>query len=303
MIGLGIDAGASSARWLLLGPQGRLAGGATGPITGHLYTEGERRATFAALDGLLDEVLLAGRPDAVVAGVTGLHGGAPEAELLAGRIAARLGLAVDAVLADDDMRVAYLAVLTPGEGVLVYAGTGSVAYHYRPDGAALRAGGYGYLIDDAGAGFWIGRQALCWLMRRRDALGRTPDGPLADALHRALGASAWDGIRAAVYGGGRRGVASLTPAVAAASERGDEAARAILDEAGRELAALAATLLTRLGDPLPVVFSGGVSRVDRVAESLARALPAGVTLRRQESEPVEAAARLALTRARGGGAR
>src|SRR5690606_29898485 len=112
-----------------------------------------------------------------------------------------LGLGEGAVTVLGDVVTAYLSAFEPGAGVLVYAGTGSVAVHVAGDGAIVRAGGHGYLIDDAGGGYWIGREALKRLLRAADAIGAPPTGRLASAVFAALGGSDWPTVRDAVYGG------------------------------------------------------------------------------------------------------
>ena len=148
------------------------------------------------------------------------------------------------------------------------------------------------LIDDAGAGYWLGHEALRALFRLVDA-GQTADTPLAEALYTRLGSRLWPEIMPVVYGGGRSFVASLAPAVAEAELAGDGEARAILERAGAELARLAQTVQGRLGAVLPVAFAGGVTRLSPV---LTRSLEThlGASVRVVDGEPVYAAARLAL---------
>jgi glucosamine kinase len=54
------------------------------------------------------------------------------------------------------------------DGVFLIAGTGSAVYGIRPDGMMHRAGGWGYLLGDEGAGYWIGNQALRAVTQRGD---------------------------------------------------------------------------------------------------------------------------------------
>ncbi len=300
MIALGIDAGASSTRWLLLDEgESELGRGRTGPITGHVFTTDERQENLARLRQLLDEALALARPDGVVAGITGLHAGTEAAEVLRRCVLETIGAPAPRVLVTNDMDVAYAAAFAPGEGVLLYAGTGSVAYHVADDGSVVRAGGYGYLIDDAGAGYWIGHEGLKQVMRRADEAGQPASLPLDRAVYAALGSERWEELVAIVYGGGRSTVAALAPAVARAADDGDEAALRILDEAGRELARLAHVVQRRAGGKLPVAFAGGIASMHpRLGEALRGALPAGTELRLVTVEPVHAAARLALARGR-----
>lgn len=294
---LGLDAGSSSTRWLLVNDVGEeLARGAGSPLSANQLRTDEREAALKRLSDLVVQATATGTPKRVVAGVTALEPGSPDADLLATTIAHALALPPEAVLVMPDIHTAYLASFRPGDGVLVYAGTGSIAFHLGADGSPLRAGGHGYLIDDAGGGYWIGREALKRVLRHSDDQGAPARGLLASGVYSALGGDDWDSIRSAVYGGGRAKVASLTRVVAVAAARGDEDARSVLAAAGSELARLARVVSGRLGVVLPVVLAGGVARCGApLTDALSAALPAGASFSVNESEPVEATAELART--------
>ena len=311
-VGLGVDAGASSTRWRLVDGGGRVLGeGLAGPVTGHLFAAEERQETLARLKGMLGEVRAVAQPHAVVAGVTGLHTGTEVAETLIKFFAEGLELSPTRVAIDNDVSIAYRSAFRPGEGVLLYAGTGSVAYHIRADSVPARAGGYGYLIDDAGAGFWIGQAGLRRVLRWADETGGAVDRPLANAMYDALGSRDWPNIMETVYGGGRAGLAALAPAVAKAAREGDEAAVGILQDAGRELARLARALLERLegaedknkrddkerdtpSGRLPVAFAGGITQLSpQLTAALRAALPPQARFEVVTTPPVQTAATLA----------
>ena len=295
VIGLGIDAGGSSSRWLLLDDtRGELGRGTVGSITGHIFTSGDERENLGRLNELLQAALAVARPEAVVGGITGFHDNTEVAEVFTAEVARTLGLDKANVQLDNDMSIAFAGAFAPGEGVLIYAGTGSVGYHVAADGSILRAGGYGYLIDDAGAGYWIGHEGIKQVFRWLDEQGGPVTSPLAHAIYEALGSDDWDDIIGTIYGGGRSRIAALAPAVALAAEDGDEAAFSILDRAGQELARLARVIFYRLDRVLPVAFAGGVAKLSPVlTASLKKALPP-VALDTVTAEPVQAAARLAL---------
>lgn len=294
MISLGIDAGGSSTRWLLRSEEAELARGRLPTRSGPLYDDESRRETFARFEKIAAEVLEIDRPQAVVAGVAGLDEGTEAAVELSRVIETALGPVAPLVRVVNDMRIAYRSVFDPAGGVLLYAGTGSIASFEQSDGRLLRAGGHGYLIDDAGGGFWIGSQALRAVLREADSTGRL-FGALADAICGELDARDWPAIRSAVYGAGRSRVASLAPAVAAAANAGDAQAQAILAAAGTELGRLPVLLFGVLGRQLPVAFSGGISKLSPLLHNAVRAaLPDGSELRVVDVEPVEAAARMAL---------
>lgn len=301
-LGLGIDAGGSSTGWLLLDQQGtEVARGRVGGITGHLFRSGSEQLSaegteaLKRLDELLAAVQAAGRPSGVVMGAAGLDSASLAAAWLQGHIARELRLRQDVVFVDNDMEIAYRSVFEPGQGVLVYGGTGSIAYHLPRQGPALRVGGHGYMIDDAGGGYWVGQQALRQTLRWQDELGGPAGRLLAREVVRQLGSSDWSEIRSRIYGSGRSAVAALAPAVSRAAALGDETAIRILVQAGAELARLANVTMQRLGQILPVGLTGGVVHMgEALLETFSNALPGGLNPIVSDDDPATAAARLAV---------
>ena len=293
--GLGIDAGGSRTRWALATPAGAIVaeGEAPGMSALHMARADGRQALQAAFAGLCRAVLDAGRPRRVCAGLTGLGGdGADGAQ--AGRwLADLLALDAAAVTLCSDIHIAYLDRFQPGEGYLVYAGTGSIAAWIDPDGVLHRAGGRGVTLDDGGGGFWIAREALRLVWRAEDECpGSWRASPLAQALFAQIGGSDWSLSRDLIYGGQRGAVGTLALAVAAAADT-DPAAAGILQQAGVELARLALALTARYG-PRPVVLAGRASTLHpAIAASLRAALPASIPLEHRVAQPHHAAARIA----------
>ena len=296
---LGLDGGGTATRWALRAADGTIvARGAGEGVSGHLFTADAMATARARLAAVLVEVRDAAgaRPIAGVGGgITGLGRDTPVAAALAATIADLAAVPVAAVRLMGDVEVAFHAAFRPGEGHLVYAGTGSVGCHVAADGAVVTVGGRGLLIDDAGSAAWIARTALSHVLRCEDsAPGSGWSTPLGAALAGRIGGTAWDAVRAAVYGVERGAVGRLALAVGAAAGAGDPVATGILGEAGRELARLATVLIARLG-PLPVALAGGAADLHpALAASLAAALPAGAPLVRPTLDPAATAARLAL---------
>jgi N-acetylglucosamine kinase-like BadF-type ATPase len=290
---LGIDAGTSATRWRLVDAGGAtVAEGEVRPLSGIMLVDKASEAdALAAVAALAEAVAAKGSPGAIVAGVTGLSAESAAAGRLGETLAGAIGLARERVRVVDDMHVCYRGLFRPGEGILVYAGTGSIAYHLTAAGEVVRAGGHGYLIDDAGGGFWIGRQGLKRILRERDEC--LPPSTLARFAEPTIGRS-WEEGRGFIYGGGRGAVASLAPLVAEAAKAGDAAAARILEEAGAELARLARVLIGRLGS-LPVALAGGAARLGPLLwDGFQAGLPQAIRAEPHERPPVEAAARLAL---------
>ncbi|WP_228894148.1 N-acetylglucosamine kinase [Pseudoduganella aquatica] len=291
-LGLGIDAGGTQTRWALADPAGAIV--AEGSVAGlsalQMANEAGRsavRATFAALAG---DVLASGRPQRVCAGLTGFGG---DSELLAAWLAELLGIAPAAIIISNDIEIAYLDSFQPGEGYLVYAGTGSIAAYIDQRGEFHRAGGRGVTLDDGGGGFWVAREALRRIWRREDEEpGAWQDSAMARAVFDYVGGSDWSFSRQFIYGRERGEVGKLALAVAASAEH-DQAARLILQQAGRELARLAAALVSRFG-VRPVVLAGRAAELHPlIAETMRATLSPEVPLRRKTAQAHFAAARMA----------
>jgi glucosamine kinase len=293
---LGIDAGGTAVRWAVCDRAGfPVARGEAAPVTGHLFLE-EARAGFEAFAGELGSVVADLRIGAVVAGITGLTGDSDEAAQARTILSESLRVGPGRIVVQDDLWIGYHAVFKPGEGHVVYAGTGSVGMHIRADGTVVRVGGRGILIDDAGSAFAIGRAALNLVYRRIDRQEEV--GALGRALFAAVGGEDWNTVRAHVYGGGRTAVALLAMHVAMAADD-DAGAMAVLREAGAELAVLARALLDREGARDVVLLGRAAGLHPEISLAMADALP-GVALRMAVTDAALAAARLACEAARGG---
>ena len=288
--GLGLDAGGTQTRWAVTDASGAVL--RQGQVAGFSALQLQSAAGqmgIQAVAALLGEIAAAAGPvQAVVAGLTGFD--AAQGPLLRGLLAQALG--AGAVHVMSDIELACHAAFAPGEGYVVYAGTGSIAAFIDADGVLQRAGGRGALIDDAGGGHWIARRALRHIWRGEDAApGSWQSSAMARRVFDHLGGSDWALTRQWVYGAAasRGEVGTLALAVAAAADE-DPAAAAILQAAGTELARLALALLQRFG-ARPVALAGRVFDLHPVIRTrLQQALPAGMPLHRlMRAAEIEAA--------------
>lgn len=296
---LGLDAGGTQTRWALADGAGVLqAEGTAPPLSGLMLLDAPGREALQAALAALAAALPAGvLLRSAWAGVTGFD--AAQSTALAQPLGAALGLPTGAVRVSTDVELAYRAAFAPGEGVLVYAGTGSIAAQLAADGTLHRAGGRGAVIDDAGGGHWLARQALRQVWRAEDTQpGSGLATPLGAALARAVGGADWAATRAFVYGASRGELGTLALAVAEAAQAGDTTALSLLQRAGGELARLATVLHGRLGAALPVALAGRVWALHPAVEAALRAALPGVAVRRSGAAAHVAAAQLA---ARGAG--
>ncbi len=291
-LGLGIDAGGTQTRWALAAPGGRIVaeGTAAGLSALQMGSAEGREAVGATFGAIARDVLTHGRPVAVRAGVTGYGGDAGPLQNSLGEL---LGIDPNAVVLSNDIEIAYLASFRPGEGYLVYSGTGSIGAFIDAHGGFHRAGGRGVVLDDGGGGFWIAREALRHIWRLEDERpGAWEASPMAHAVFRHVGGSDWSFSRQFIYGRERGEVGKLAIAVAATAER-DPAAAAILREAGRELARLAQALVSRFG-PRPVALAGRAAELHpSIVETMRAALPPDTILSQTGMRAHYAAARLA----------
>jgi glucosamine kinase len=291
-IGLGIDAGGTQTRWALAAPGGAIV--ASGHVAGlsalQMSTPSGQQAVHATFSELARDVLRHARPMRVRAGITGFGG---DGDQLQRWLAELLHISPRCVTLCNDIEIAYLASFSPGEGYLVYAGTGSIGAFIDAEGRFHRAGGRGVMLDDGGGGFWIAREALRHIWRGEDEEpGRWRQSPLAQAVFDYIGGDDWSLSRQFIYGQERGEVGKLALAVAASAEN-DPAAAHILEESGRELARLAVALSNRFG-PRPVALAGRASELHpMIAQSMRAHLPDGTTLALMGSQAHSAAARLA----------
>ncbi len=286
--GLGIDAGGTASRWALADADGNVI--AQGEVAGmsalQMSSSAGRDAIQAQFAALAAAVTAQARPARVFAGITGLGS---EAVPLAKLIAQQFSLAPTAVTLCSDIELAYRARFAPGEGYLVVAGTGSIGAWIDEQGQFHRAGGRGVILDDGGGGFWIARAAVRHIWRGEDeAPGSWRQSAMAKAVFAHIGSADWDATRLFIYTQERGAVGKLALAVAASAEA-DPVAMAILQEAGRELARLAAALTHRFG-PRPIALAGRAFQLHpAIGASLRAALPAGTTVL-QSNEPAHVAA-------------
>ena len=292
VLGLGIDAGGTQTRWALATVDGVIV--ADGAVEGlsalQMSSEAGRAAVHATFATLCKQVLAVGQPRAVVAGLTGFGG---DDVVLAQTLAALLALDAAHVSLGNDIEIAYRDSFEPGEGYLVYAGTGSIAAWIDAEGVFHRAGGRGVLLDDGGGGYWIAREALRHIWRCEDeAPGSWQASPMAGAVFAHIGGSDWSLSRAFMYGQDRGAIGRLALAVAASADA-DPLALDILQRAGQELARLALALTARHG-PRPVVLAGRAAQLHpAIAVAMRAALPVSLQMEQKVARSHEAAAKVA----------
>jgi len=253
MLSLGIDGGSSSTKWSLVDESGVIkATGNLAPIDGHLY----RPESQVKLDKFLQELIsdLGNlRPSVITLGITGLGSSdVIQEKFLKTFPSTKLSIGTDVGLA-------YRSAFEPGEGIYLYAGTGSITVHINTDGQELSLGGWGYLLGDEGAGYWIGKQALRSLIAQLEDLDSLD--LLSEYLLQDIGARDWPGIREFVYSNDRSKIANLAQIVGISASQGSESAKAILGRAADCLTELVKRMERRLNSQnMPIAFGGGIAQ-------------------------------------------
>jgi glucosamine kinase len=209
-----------------------------------------------------------------------------------------------------DMEIALAAAFGAGPGVIVIAGTGSIAFGRDAPGRTARAGGWGFAVSDEGSAHWIGREAVRAVLRAADQSGgdqaeRESSG-LAERLFRELKTSGrLDSLpQLARAANSDPDFAALFPAVLAAAEAGDAVARKVIGGGSHELAQLAAIVLRRLFSgqrspalSVPMAMAGGVFRHAAMIRELfyneVRAANPNVVLNPEVVDPVHGALQMA----------
>lgn len=301
---LGVDGGGTRTRAVVasadLVPRGR---GASGPASAAAAPV--PRVVEAVLEAAEDALAAAGVPrdavEAISCGIAGVDGTAARGRLTE---ALEETFGRGRVLVSTDARIA-LAGATEGPvdapGVVLIAGTGAVAFGRNEHGLEERAGGWGALIGDEGSGFEIARRGLRAVVRDLD--GRGPRTRMRETLFSSEGTRSPVELIQRLYrsGGGPADVAAYFPLVVSAARAGDGVARAILEEAGEELALAATTVIRKLGlagTAVPVatvggVFNAGALVLDALRRDLLAVAPRAL-LRPPAFPPELGAIRLAL---------
>jgi N-acetylglucosamine kinase-like BadF-type ATPase len=271
----GIDGGQSSTV-VAIGDELQTLARAAGPpadLVGEPRDSPRQLAALqAALDAGLDE---AGLPrdtrfDSIVAGLSGFDAGiSPKLDL---------GSRAERARIVHDSEIAHAGALDGEAGIVVIAGTGSVALGNAETGEPfVRAGGWGYFFGDEGSATWIARVALRRAMARSD---RGEASPLRDRALAFFGTYSLRAVQHAFAHGDltRPALASFAADVLALAEAGDPDARDVRAAAAGELADLVATVerhFPRAAITL-VSYAGGLFHDPAFAEAFGDALQRAV---------------------------
>ena len=257
---VGVDGGGTKTRVVVADETGKSLADVEGPGSAVRPGQAERSADVIAETvkrALEDAEMSSVVPRVLYVGVAGV-GREPERQALWQALAGRE--LAEEVLVHPDATIALDDAFGDGAGVLLIAGTGSVAFGRSPAGVIARCGGWGPNIGDEGSGAWIGRRALSVATAASD--GREPETALTGAILTAAQVNDVNDLVAWAAAATPALLATLAPAVISEAEAGDLRSNAILSMAVEELVlhvrALARQLFVDERAAVPVALTGGL---------------------------------------------
>ena len=274
---LGVDVGGSHSAAAIAQPDFVILGRADGP--GVPMRAGGAAATAAAVADVTTRAAHAAGVtlpvDRAMVGAAGAGRALERRELKQALAAHGLARSLEVV---TDGEIALAAAFGTEPGVLINAGTGSIAYARDKQGRLRRSGGYGWQLSDEGGGYWIGRRTLGVAAKARDGGGE--GSTLLTRLLVALKLREFDDLVRWAAAATPPQVAALAPHLMTAAAAGDPTAQRITVEAAVELVQLVQVVEPMFppDDPLPVAAAGGLLRpgsplLDAFAVRLMTAVP------------------------------
>jgi len=301
---LGVDGGGRKTYAIVVDALGTLLGaGAAGPSNWEIAgVDVARDAITEAADGALAEAGIArGAIDASVFGLAGVDWPSDVDRLLGG--IDPLGFGGPCRILNDAF-VALRAGTAQPWGVVVVAGTGTVAAGRNPAGDEFRTLGEGAIFGDFGDEFDVSELAVRAVADHYT--GRGPVTMLSEMLCERLGQPTVEAMLEQLARHDPRlrapELQNMTPMVLAATEAGDLVARTVLERIGEALGEAAGVVARRLNLsnlPVEVVLAGGLFRtpnrylLDELELGVRRTAPRA-EVRSLTAPPVVGAALMAL---------
>lgn len=288
---LGIDAGSSSTKWTVLDDGGNLiSNGRSRPLDGHIY----RSESLNRLNEFLLELCseAEGAIKGIYAGITGAS--VIDTENQAIKNVFLKYFPKTQISIDIDVALGYRSSFKADRGIYIYAGTGSIAIYQDQSGQLKSLGGWGYLLGDEGAGYWIGREVLRQVLFEIESDQKTYR--IREVVQSYIPEVGRNAILKFTYKNSREEIAKLAKPLIQLAIQGDSKACEIVNLAASHLAELALRAEKAAGlDSSKIVFGGGIAQAGPI---LVSAMEASLQRRIQVSKENLSfeAAQLALER-------
>jgi N-acetylglucosamine kinase-like BadF-type ATPase len=157
------------------------------------------------------------------------------------------GIQIEELLVENDALSTLIGATKQSPGVLLIAGTGSIAFAHDGKGNFYRSGGWGHRFGDEGSGYWIGKEAVRAVLRMHD--GREKPTVLSDLVLKHLRFDNHEQLYNWAYGPHYSvdEVSALSVIVEQACTLGDPVSRRILEKAASELFLLVEAVTEKAG--------------------------------------------------------
>lgn len=259
---LGIDGGGTSCRAAIVDQDGKVVGEGLTDAANFLRI-GLEKAVLHIIQAVEEACRQAGITAAAIgAACIGLAGVSHPDHNRRMLSALREALPIPEIVLETDARVALAGATGNQPGVVIIAGTGSIACGINARGRFARAGGWGPTMGDEGSGSYIGRRALEAVVMAYDYRGEPTI--MMDPVLRHFGVSSPPELPPVIYDSpaevaGR--IAQLSKLVVSAAQQQDKVAIRILHDAAIELARAAVAVIEQLrmeAESFRVAYVGGV---------------------------------------------
>lgn len=198
----------------------------------------------------------------------------------------------------NDSVLALRAADKTGTGVIVISGTGSIACGMAGDGSLIRCGGWGHLLDDGGSAYWIGKEAMRRSLMCYDA--EEGETILCEYIPKEFGVSHITECVDHIYSDfNKTMLAKLSMIVHQAAKEGDGISLSILQDAAKELAALAQAVMHRIRQHVPVVIVSGSTILNndilfQMFQDVMQEMTPHIQIQKLQQKPVWGAINLAM---------
>src|SRR5262245_11972642 len=259
---LGVDGGGTHCRAAIVDDDGEVLGEGSAEAANHIRV-GVETAINQVKQAVSQARQRAGiEPSEIAAACIGLAGVSHPDHHRQMLTSLKEVLPIADITLETDARVALAGATGNKAGVVIIAGTGSIACGINSRGRFARAGGWGPTMGDEGSGSYIGRRALESVVMSYDYRGEPTS--MMEPILRQFGVSYPPELPPVIYDDpdkAMREIAQLSKIAVKAAEEGDKVAQEILKDAAKELAVAAIAVIEQLRmeqDEFHVAYVGGV---------------------------------------------
>ncbi len=279
---LGVDGGQSSTTAIIANQDGQVLGvGRSGPCN-HVSGDEAREKFLRVMKQCLSQAISSAGLDlnssCFASACLGFSGGTEDKTSYSRDLIRSSRLKIT-----HDAEIALIGATEGAPGIIVIAGTGSIAFGRNTEGRTARAGGWGYIFGDEGGAFDMVRRGLRAALQFEEGWG--PATSLHEKMLEHTKADTANQLMHRWYAEHpRQAIAELAPLITGAAETGDAVAQNILNEAARALSWYVEGVYRNLfpkHETIPVAHIGGVFKSSSIrlafAEQVQRRIQCNVT--------------------------